>query len=187
MNGMLSKITVSGVESVSNTFKNLVVVLISIAVALTVLPPLNAQLKSGKSKLTALETPLVKVQLANEINTPDRTLGVVDVSPPAPVATAAQSIDGGGAAWCYVGAFKDGQWKTRYFDAGAPPKAGDSLRALADANRRADKPIYDGTRWKMGDIEGLVSAGQKVHVDQVAEIPGVGGTILYWIHGAVQG
>jgi len=177
---------VASLESISNIVKNLVIVGISTAVAFAVIPPLSQQLRSGSSKLTSVETPLLKVQLANEINTPDRTSGVADVSPPAPVAKAAQTIDSGGSAWCYVGAFREGQWKTRYFDVTSVPTKGAVLRALASANRRADKPNFDGSTWKMGDIEGVVSAGQGVRVEDIAEIPGVGGYTLYWIRGPVE-
>jgi len=97
-------------ESITNIVRNIFVVFIAVVLAVILLPQLYSQLSTGKSAISGIETPIFKVRLLNELNTPDRTRGIEDSAVPETVAEAAKILKTEGQAWSYVGAYRDGDW-----------------------------------------------------------------------------
>jgi hypothetical protein len=95
------------------------------------------------------------------------------------------------ASWVYLGDTKqeDKQhdkgaagvvWVDRYFDVSGQPQANKHLRANATVYRRSDKPVQVGPDWKLGDVEGLLKAGDSVKAETIEKIAGEEGTTHWW-------
>jgi hypothetical protein len=95
-----------------------------------------------------------------------------DGPPNTTVATALASIDEPGSSWVYIGQFRNAKYlRHPNFEAQGLPNANDDLTAWTDTYRRSALPIKTGPdNWKLGEIVGVVKAGQKVHVRRVERI-----------------
>lgn len=84
------------------------------------------------------------------------------------------------AYWVYVGAYRDGNWLTKYFNISGAINVGASMRATSDIYRRQSAPIYKDNDWLLGTPLGILQAGSNVTVRQVETVPGTGGRNLIW-------
>jgi hypothetical protein len=134
-----------------------------------------------------------KLELADQLNTPERTQGKQDLAVSSSAKQAAQLLQAatpalsapeskaGEHAWVYIGDLRKDGWHVKNFDTAAAPQTGQTLTAVNDVFERAGKPVNTGgDNWRLGEIQGVLPKGGKATLKSVYAIDGYGGGKLWW-------
>lgn len=125
------------------------------------------------------------LKLYNEINTPERLTGQDEISVTTALRQAAELLGMESEdVWIYAGAtVRDTKtpWIEANINSPAVPLPGDAILAATDVFVRAREPRFIQGEWLKGEIQGVLSKGERVVVKNIFEIHGVHNTSLWWI------
>jgi hypothetical protein len=134
-----------------------------------------------------------KLELADQLNTPERTQGKQDLAVSLSAKQAAQLLQAaapalgapesttGEHAWVYVGDLRKDGWHVKNFHIASEPQAGQTITAVNDVFERAGKPVNTGgDNWRLAEIQGVLPKGGKATLKSVYAIDGYGGGKLWW-------
>ena len=84
--------------------------------------------------------------------------------------------------WVYIGSRKKGSdtWETVFFSFPGQLSEKKELTAINDVYMRETKPSKRGDVWQKGKVIGVINAGDKVGIKELATIPGLRNLDLIW-------
>ncbi len=154
------------------------------AVGITSIEVGQLKIELKEQKAATAEARQAAIDIANhppKLSSSELRQNPQDGAPTPNLAPALQIVTSPGNFWVYLGQFQAGQFlATPNFETAnsSIPKAGDRLKALTDTYERDAVPKLEGSKWKLGNIIGVVREGQYVFVRETVSVEG--GNI--WLH-----
>ena len=170
-------------ESLTNGLKNMAIIVAGVALIIFLWPSITAVIK-GEKDIQSIEALGVGVTLTEAVNKAAKQEGISDENVPESIVQAVEKIEVGGALWSFVGTYRDG-YSNPNFLITAVPAENDEIEARTDIYRRAREPKFTITGWKMGEVEGVIKAGQVLRVKEIARIDAIGGGYQDWVKGII--